>query len=184
MKFKTNKLSLNLVLASSLLAASIPAFAVTGDTDQPIHIESDQQSLDMQGNVVTFTGNVIVTRGTIKINADKVVVTRPGGEQGKEVIDGYGKPATFYQMQDNGKPVEGHASQMHYELAKDFVVLTGNAYLQQVDSNIKGDKITYGERAENAGFQRQRQARNNRSGAVAAAGQNNKGQTPAQKKGN
>ncbi|MGK3716651.1 lipopolysaccharide ABC transporter substrate-binding protein LptA, partial [Escherichia coli] len=26
MKFKTNKLSLNLVLASSLLAASIPAF--------------------------------------------------------------------------------------------------------------------------------------------------------------
>ena len=98
MKFKTNKLSLNLVLASSLLAASIPAFAVTGDTDQPIHIESDQQSLDMQGNVVTFTGNVIVTQGTIKINADKVVVTRPGGEQGKEVIDGYGKPATFYQM--------------------------------------------------------------------------------------
>ncbi len=97
----------------------------------------------MQGNVVTFTGNVIVTQGTIKINADKVVVTRPGGEQGKEVIDGYGKPATFYQMQDNGKPVEGHASQMHYELAKDFVVLTGNAYLQQVDSNIKGDKITY-----------------------------------------
>lgn len=114
-----------------------------------------------------------------------MVVTRPGGEQGKEVIDGYGKPATFYQMQDNGKPVEGHASQMHYELAKDFVVLTGNAYLQQVDSNIKAIRsLTPGKRAENAGFQRQRQARNHRSGAVAAAGQNNKGQTPAQKKGN
>jgi len=143
MKSKTNKLSLNLVLASSLLAASIPAFAVTGDTEQPIHIESDQQSLDMQGNVVTFTGNVIVTQGTIKINADKVVVTRPGGEDGKEVIDGYGNPATFYQMQDNGKPVKGRASQMHYELAKDFVVLTGKAYLEQLDSNITGDKITY-----------------------------------------
>ena len=64
----------------------------------------------MQGNVVTFTGNVIVTQGTIKINADKVVVTRPGGEDGKEVIDGYGNPATFYQMQDNGKPVKGRAS--------------------------------------------------------------------------
>ncbi|MEA7548822.1 hypothetical protein ONK29_27325, partial [Salmonella enterica subsp. enterica serovar Anatum] len=32
---------------------------------------------------------------------------------------------------------------MHYELAKDFVVLTGNAYLEQLDSNITGDKITY-----------------------------------------
>ena len=166
MKFKTNKLSLNLVLASSLLAASIPAFAVTGDTDQPIHIESDQQSLDMQGNVVTFTGNVIVTQGTIKIN-------------------GYGKPATFYQMQDNGKPVEGHASQMHYELAKDFVVLTGNAYLQQVDSNIKGDKITYLVKEQKM------QAFSDKGKRVTTVlvpsqlqDKNNKGQTPAQKKGN
>ncbi|MGK7564972.1 LptA/OstA family protein, partial [Salmonella enterica] len=68
------------------------------------------QSLDMQGNVVTFTGNVVMTQGTIKNNADKDVVTRPGGEQGKEVIDGYGNPATFYQMQDNGKPLKRHAS--------------------------------------------------------------------------
>ncbi|VEB02771.1 LptA, protein essential for LPS transport across the periplasm [Klebsiella pneumoniae] len=51
-----------------------------------------------------FTGNVVVTQGTIKINADKVVVTRPGNEKGKEVIEGFGNPATFYQMQDNGKP--------------------------------------------------------------------------------
>ena len=143
MKFKTNKLSLKVVIASALLAASLPALAVTGDTEQPIHIESDQQSLDMQGNIVTFTGNVVVTQGTIKINADKVVVTRPADQKGKEVIDGYGNPATFYQMQDNGKPVKGHASKMHYELQNDFVILTGNAYLEQLDSNIKGDKITY-----------------------------------------
>ncbi len=57
-----------------------------------------------------------------------MVVTRPGGEQGKEVIDGYGKPATFYQMQDNGKPLKVTLPQMHYETGKDFfVVLTGNA---------------------------------------------------------
>lgn len=143
MKFKTTRHSLNLLVASALLAASLPALAVTGDTDKPIHIESDQQSLDMQGNVVTFIGHVIVTQGTIKINADKVVVTRPGGEKGKEVIDAYGDPATFYQMQDNGKPVKGRGAKMHYELQNDFVVLTGNAYLEQLDSNIKGDKITY-----------------------------------------
>ncbi len=76
MKSRTNKLSLKLALVASLLAASLPAMALTGDTNQPIHIESDQQSLDMQGNVVTFTGNVVVTQGSIKINADKVVVTR------------------------------------------------------------------------------------------------------------
>ncbi|SNY76224.1 lipopolysaccharide ABC transporter substrate-binding protein LptA [Enterobacter sp. CC120223-11] len=143
MKFRKNKFSFKFALASALLAASLPALALTGDTDQPIHIESDQQSLDMQGNVATFTGNVVVTQGTIKINADKVVVTRPAGEKGKETMDGYGNPATFYQMQDNGKPVKGHASKMHYEVANDLVVLTGKAYLEQLDSNITGDKITY-----------------------------------------
>ncbi len=170
MKFKTNKLSLNLMLAGSLLAASIPAFAVTGDTEQPIHIDSDQQSLDMQGNVVTFTGNVVMTRARLRSTPIKSWL--PARRRtGKEVIDGYGNPATFYQMQDNGKPVKGHASHMHYELAKDFVVLTGNAYLEQLDSNITGDKITYGERAENAGLQRERQTRHHRSGAVAVARQ-------------
>ncbi len=75
MKFRTNKLSLKIALAGALLAASLPALAKTGDTDQPIHIESDQQSLDMQGNVVTFTGNVVVTQGTIKINAETKAAT-------------------------------------------------------------------------------------------------------------
>ena len=46
-------------------------------------------------------------------------------------------------MQDNGKPVKGRAQKMHYELQNDFVVLTGNAHLDQLDSNIQGDKITY-----------------------------------------
>ncbi|KYP88678.1 lipopolysaccharide transporter, partial [bacteria symbiont BFo2 of Frankliniella occidentalis] len=39
MKFK-NKSSLNLLLASGLLALSLPALAVTGDSDQPVHINS------------------------------------------------------------------------------------------------------------------------------------------------
>ncbi|WP_253381680.1 lipopolysaccharide ABC transporter substrate-binding protein LptA [unidentified bacterial endosymbiont] len=182
MKFKTNKLSLNVLIASAMLAASLPALAVTGDTEQPIHIESDAQSLDMQGNVVTFTGNVVMTQGTIKINADKVVVTRPGGEQGKEIIDGYGNPATFFQMQDNGKPVKGRASHMHYELAKDLVILTGNAYLEQLDSNITGDQITYlvKEQKMKATSEKGRRV----TTVLVPSQLQDKGQAPAQKKSN
>ena len=113
-----------------------------------------------------------MTQGTIKINADKVVVTRPGGEQGKEIIDGYGNPATFYQMQDNGKPVKGHASHMHYELAKDLVILTGNAYLEQLDSNMKMQASSEkGKRVTTVLVPSQLQDKNN-------------GQAPAQKKSN
>jgi lipopolysaccharide export system protein LptA len=72
---------------------------------------------------------------------------------------------------------------MHYELAKDLVILTGNAYLEQLDSNI-GDKITYLVKEQKMqAFQRERQTRDHRSGSVAAAGQR-QGQAPAQKKSN
>ncbi len=81
MKFKTNKLSLNLMLAGSLLAASIPAFAVTGDTEQPIHIDSDQQSLDMQGNVVTFTGNVVMTQARLRSTPIKSWLPAPAANR-------------------------------------------------------------------------------------------------------
>ncbi|UQY44592.1 lipopolysaccharide ABC transporter substrate-binding protein LptA [Erwinia sp. PK3-005] len=138
-----NNHSLKLLLIGSLLATSLPALALTGDSEKPVNINSANQALDMQGNVATFTGNVIVTQGSIKITADKVVVTRPGGDSKKTVVDAYGNPATFYQLQDDGKPVKGHAAKMHYELAKDFVELTGNAYIEQLDSNVKGDRITY-----------------------------------------
>ncbi|GAA0503046.1 lipopolysaccharide ABC transporter substrate-binding protein LptA [Tatumella terrea] len=131
------------MLISTLLACSLPALAVTGDSDKPVNVTSENQSMDMQGNVATFTGNVIITQGTIRITADKVVVTRPGGDSKKTLVDAYGNPATFYQMQDNGKPVKGHAAKLHYDLAKDMVELTGNAYIQQLNSNIQGDRITY-----------------------------------------
>ncbi|AUX92096.1 lipopolysaccharide ABC transporter substrate-binding protein LptA [Mixta gaviniae] len=135
--------SLKLLLITTLLAASVPALALTGDSEKPVNIDSANQALDLQGNVATFTGNVIVTQGSIKITADKVVVTRPGGDSNKTIVDAYGNPATFYQLQDDGKPVKGHAQKMRYELAKDFVELTGNAYIEQLDSNVKGDRITY-----------------------------------------
>ncbi|AWK14939.1 lipopolysaccharide ABC transporter substrate-binding protein LptA [Candidatus Fukatsuia symbiotica] len=138
----------NILLASlfsiSLLAVNLPpALALTNDNEQPINITSDKQSLDIPNNVSTFTDNVIITQGSIEIKADKVVVTHPSGDQNKTVVEGFADPVTFYQMQDNGKAVSGHGQKLRYELANQLLVLTGNAYLKQLDSDIKADRITY-----------------------------------------
>ena len=70
----------------------------------------------------------MVKQGTIDVRADKVVVTRPGGDSNKMVIEAFGNPVTFYQMQDNGKPIKGRGSKLRYEMANELVTLTGNAY--------------------------------------------------------
>ena len=90
-----------------------------------------------------FIHDVVIKQGSIDIRANKVVVTRPSSDSDKIVIEAFGTPVTFYQLQDDGKPIKGHASKARYEVDKQLVTLTGNAYLEQLDSNIQGDKITY-----------------------------------------
>ncbi|PSW18466.1 lipopolysaccharide transport periplasmic protein LptA [Photobacterium sanctipauli] len=125
------------------LCLSAPSWALSTDTEQPIYIDSDNQELDIQKNIVTFTGNVILRQGSIDIRADKVVVTRPGGNEGQETIDAYGNPATFHQLMDDGKPIDGAAKKMRYETAIEFLKMTDEAILIQDGSEIQGKVISY-----------------------------------------
>ncbi|PVX42884.1 lipopolysaccharide export system protein LptA [Pasteurella langaaensis DSM 22999] len=140
MKSTTNKI----LVSALLMVASFSASALKSDTDQPINITSDNQSLDMENSVVTFTDNVVITQGSILIKANKVVITRPPeGSNKKETVEAFGSPVTFHQKLDDGKPVDGKANKVHYDLGKEFLTLTGNAELKQLDSKINGDVITY-----------------------------------------
>ncbi|MGP1931035.1 MAG: lipopolysaccharide transport periplasmic protein LptA [Arsenophonus sp. ET-DL12-MAG3] len=117
--------------------------ALKNDFKQPIQINSVRQSIDLVKNITIFTKNIVIKQGTIDVRAYKVIVIRPNGDWKKMVIEAYGKPVTFYQLQDNGKPIKGYSNKIRYEIEKKLVILTGNAYLEQLDNNIKGDKIFY-----------------------------------------
>lgn len=145
MKFKNNLFfSYSPLLCGLLMMISTTSFALKDDTNQPINIHSDNQSLDLEKNVVTFTDNVEITQGSIVIKADKVVITRPAENSGKkDKVEAFGNPVTFHQLLDDGKPVDGKANQVHYDLASEFLTLTGNAELKQLDSKITANQITY-----------------------------------------
>ncbi len=125
----------------SLFLVFSNAYALEGDSKQPINIESTTQDFDMIKNTISFNGNVIITQGSIKINADKVVVLRQEGK--KEIINAYGKPMRFHQILEGGKPIDGQGNTAHYDLGSEFLTLTGNAQLKQLDSFVKANKITY-----------------------------------------
>ena len=140
MKLTNNKI----ILLAALIMTSFSALALKDDTNQPINIVSDNQSLDMEKSVVTFTDNVSITQGSILIKANKVVITRPPEKSGKkETVEAFGTPVTFHQKLDNGKPVDGKANKVHYDLGTEFLTLTDNAELKQLDSKINGQLITY-----------------------------------------
>lgn len=120
------------------------ALALSTDSQQTIYIDSDHQYLDMKTNIVTFTGNVYLRQGSIHLKANKIIVTRPSSQEGYEIIDAYGKPATFEQTMDDGKKINGEARKLRYDVQKSFLIMTNKAVLIQEGGNqVEGQKITY-----------------------------------------
>lgn len=126
-----------------MLCTMMPAIALKSDTNKPVIIDSLKQSLDMQSNVSVFSDHVIITQGTINIHAEKVIVTYPGGKKDKAYIEAFGDPVTFYQKLDTGKPIQGHSQKVKYDIANKLLTLTGNAYLEQLNSNVQSNCIVY-----------------------------------------
>ena len=140
--FKVDMKLLHLSLFALTLAAP-NVYALSSDSEQPVYIDSDSQQLDMKSNQVTFLGDVNLKQGSININADKVIVTRNAVNGEIEEIQGFGKPATFSQLTDDGKTLYGEADDLHYQLVADRLIMTKNAMLSQDGSIIRGSKITY-----------------------------------------
>ena len=135
---KINKISLLL----STLILPFSTQALESDYDQPINVSSVAQHAKMKTNTITFSDDVLLTQGTIKITSDKLVVIR-GKQPNHEIMIAEGKVATFYQKQEDGKPFDAEANKIHYDVAKAKITLTGNAQVKQLDSQINASKITY-----------------------------------------
>ena len=135
---KLSKLS----LIFGTLMCSFSAHSLQSDFDQPINVSSVSQHAKMKSNTITFADDVRLNQGTIKITADKLTVIR-GEEANHEVMIAEGKVATFYQTQDDGKPLDAEANTIRYDVAKARITLIGNAQVKQLDSQINGSKIIY-----------------------------------------
>jgi len=136
---------MNLNKLTALLTLSLlsnGAAALESDFAQPIHVSSVQQHAKMKTNTITFIDDVLLTQGSIKITADKLTVIR-GDEANQEVMIAEGNVATFYQKQDDGKPLEAEAKNVRYEVATGKITLTGRAQVKQLDSKINGASIVY-----------------------------------------
>lgn len=143
MKCKIKKIFYSLLCISVLSIISWSVLASKLDVNQPVIIDSLKQVLDIFNNVSIFTDNVAITQGSIDIHADKAVVVYSSRQQNKTYIETFGNPVIFHQRQDNGKLIKGCAQEMRYDIKTQTITLTGNAYLEHLDNNVKGDRITY-----------------------------------------
>lgn len=123
------------------------AMAERSDRDQPVHLEADQATIEdinrkEDSRVSVFTGNVILTQGTLRISADKVIMQE--GNDGFRYATATGNLVSFRQKRDGlDEYVEGWGKRVKYDTKHEKIELFRKAHLKRGADEVKGDYISY-----------------------------------------
>jgi lipopolysaccharide export system protein LptA len=130
------------LLALCLLATALPALAEKADRTQPVHIESDEVTLDDIKKLGIYRGKVLIQQGTLTLRADRVEVRQ--NATGLASITAFGTPVSFRQKRDGvNEYIDATAKRVEYDNIKGELRLLGDAVLQKGGDEIRGQLLTY-----------------------------------------
>jgi len=131
--------------ALCLAGAVSGALAETADRTKPMNIESDAMRYDDLKQTSVFTGNVVVTKGTIIIRGARIDVRQdPEGYQYGVVTAAPGKLAYYKQKRDSGVDewTEGESEVIEYDSRADNVKFIRRAIMRRLIGAKVNDETT------------------------------------------
>ena len=125
-----------------LLARGDAGFALPGDKDQPIHIESEEAIRDEKNGLTRYQGKVRIRQGSMRISAD--LVTLYHLESPADKIVARGKPARMQlQHKPDEEPIHAEGELIEYYKEQQRVHISHRAKLEQGGSTVRSDSIEY-----------------------------------------
>ena len=143
-----------LLAATAAMGLAAPAaHAERADRSKPMSVSStgaNPDVVDLKKHSAVFTGNVVITQGTLVIRADRVEVSEdPDGQRLGYAFGSADHPATFRQKRDGEDEYsEGDATRIEYDSAANRVRFVGAAHLRMLKGTVVTDQanaalITY-----------------------------------------
>jgi lipopolysaccharide export system protein LptA len=129
-----------LLVAALLLATN--AGADKADRTKPIHLEADRVTVDDAKQISTFTGNVVLTQGSMVLRGEKMEVRqdKDGFRQGTV----WGNLAYFRQKRDGfDELIEAWSERIEYDSRADKVQMFNRAMLKRGQDEVRGSYISY-----------------------------------------
>lgn len=139
------KILIVLSLVSLLSVGNV--MAERADRDMPIHLEADRATVedvdrDDANRISIFTGNVVLTQGTMIIRADKVIMKED--DHGFRYATALGNLVSFRQKRDGfDEYIEGWSRRVEFDNKTDQLELFRQARLKRGQDEVKGDYISY-----------------------------------------
>lgn len=120
-----------------LLLLVLPLLPVA-EEKSAVRVEADNVVHDEASGKVTYSGNVVVTRGEMQLLSDTLVITRDS-DTGQGIITATGNPLKF-QSNSEGQMVSGDASTATYQVDSRQLELQGSPmHFESVDA--RGQKL-------------------------------------------
>jgi len=138
--------------ALALALACASACAEKADQNAPTQIEANRMSADDARRMTIFEGSVVLTRGTMRLTADRVVVRQDA--EGFQFATATGKPARFRQRQDakppekEGQWLEGEALRMEMDDRSGRIELYDDARVKRGGDEVAGNYIMLDQRSD------------------------------------
>ena len=112
---KLSNKPLQIIAFTAALTASWPAWSLNSDAKQPIQIEADSAEMDDGNKRTTYRGHVVLTQGSMRLEADKVTIQQSSTTKGDGLFAD-GRPAKFKQEIDGkpGKYIRGRGNRIEY----------------------------------------------------------------------
>ncbi len=145
---------LSLLIALALAAG--PALAEKADRLKPVIFTAEKTGrLDSVNQRTELVGNVVITKGSLLLRAEKVDARQtPDGYLQAFATGAPGQPVSFRQARDvPGEAIEGVADQLEYDTRTETVRFIGNATVRRtrgttVAEEVTGAVIVYDSRTE------------------------------------
>ena len=129
-----------------LVLSTWGAHAEKADRDKPMNIEADALRYDDIKQLSIFTGQVVLTKGTILIRGARLEVRQdPQGNQHGVVTAEAGKRAFFRQKREGlDETIEGEGETIDYDSLLDTVKFIGQAQLRRYQGAKLNDEFSGG----------------------------------------
>ena len=121
------------VVALALAMVATAALAEKADRNKPLNVEADSGRYDDLKQIGTFTGNVVVTKGTLTMRAAQIEVRQsPDGYQHGVATALPGQLASFSQKRDGvDETIQGEAERIEYDGKADTVRFVNRAVIRR-----------------------------------------------------
>lgn len=135
--------STQILLFMAGMGMALSAHALPSDASQPIRLLADKATYSERTGVTSYSGNVIVEQGTLKITADNITLNLDDKRSIKTAL-ATGRPTTMQQVVTQEKGLaKGQANKIDYNAVTGIITLTGNAKLTQTGASFSGNTIRY-----------------------------------------